>query len=152
MSYEQVVDWLLEKATQVDGCLISHLAPNAKGYIPVSIGGRTGEKWRANRLVFHIRCESVTKTDLILHSCDNRACINPEHLRKGTAKENTADMVSRGRARNGGKLKVTHRMFEIMQDLRVKGKTNVYIAQVLGISHETVRAYLNGKFTFSSGN
>lgn len=34
---------------------------------------------------------------LILHSCDNRWCVNPSHLREGTHKENTQDMMQRGR-------------------------------------------------------
>jgi hypothetical protein len=32
-----------------------------------------------------------------LHSCDNPGCVNPDHLRWGTAAENVADMVSRNR-------------------------------------------------------
>lgn len=32
-----------------------------------------------------------------LHSCDVSLCVNPEHLRWGTKKENTADMLRRGR-------------------------------------------------------
>lgn len=148
MTYEEVVDWLLSKATRQGECLVSHLAPNAKGYIPVGIGGRGGEKWRANRLVFHIKCEQLTKHDLVLHSCDNRACINPDHLRKGTAAENTADMLSRGRARNGGKTKVTYAMYLQMLSMRAKGYTNVRIGNTLNLSHETVRGYLNGKFSF----
>ena len=100
MTYEQVVDWLLQHAQSDGDCLISHLSTNAKGYVPVGIGGRQGEKWRAHRLVFHIRCQRVTKDDWVLHSCDNRRCINPAHLRIGTAADNTADMMNRARGAN----------------------------------------------------
>jgi hypothetical protein len=35
----------------------------------------------------------------VLHSCDTPACVNPAHLRAGTAKENVHDCISRGRFR-----------------------------------------------------
>jgi len=34
----------------------------------------------------------------ILHKCDNRKCVNPSHLWEGTAKDNTQDMLVKGRA------------------------------------------------------
>lgn len=33
----------------------------------------------------------------VLHDCDTRQCCNPEHLFLGTAKDNTDDMMSKGR-------------------------------------------------------
>lgn len=43
----------------------------------------------------------LTSENLVLHSCDNRACCNPHHLRIGTAKDNSMDMVHKGRSLAG---------------------------------------------------
>lgn len=33
----------------------------------------------------------LSSTDVIMHTCDNRICINPKHLEKGTIQTNNAD-------------------------------------------------------------
>ena len=41
--------------------------------------------------------EPLYPWDCVLHHCDNPPCGNPEHLFKGTKKQNTHDAISKGR-------------------------------------------------------
>jgi hypothetical protein len=41
----------------------------------------------------------TTEKPCVLHSCDNPPCANPRHLFAGTKKDNTQDMMSKGRHR-----------------------------------------------------
>lgn len=43
----------------------------------------------------------VPKGKCVLHDCDNRPCVRPSHLAKGTKAKNSRDMISRGRAATG---------------------------------------------------
>jgi hypothetical protein len=80
--------------------------PNNSGY------GSTyaeGAKHGAHRVAF---CKASGRTLasikglVVRHRCDNRLCINPEHLELGTHLDNMADMRSRGRCNNEAKASI----------------------------------------------
>ena len=74
-----------------------------QGYGQIWLGGTMVS---THRLVW---MQDHGHTDLfILHSCDTPACINIDHLRAGTAAENTRDMIERGRHVANGMEKRTH--------------------------------------------
>lgn len=41
------------------------------------------------------------KDAVVRHTCDNKRCINPQHLVLGTSQDNSTDMVNRGRSLRG---------------------------------------------------
>jgi len=54
-------------------------------------------KGLAHRYAWSLINGEIPKGMYVMHSCDNRKCINPEHLSIGTPKENTQDMVRKKR-------------------------------------------------------
>lgn len=60
-----------------------------------------GERWPSHRYSFRINVEEVNRkprkdrSDLVLHTCDNKRCINPDHLYLGSAKDNAIDNAAR---------------------------------------------------------
>ena len=50
-----------------------------------------------HRVSYEIYKGMIPHNMLVLHNCDNPKCCNPNHLRLGTHKDNTHDMIRRGR-------------------------------------------------------
>lgn len=144
---EAKVEELLANATYIHGgCLICHLAPNAKGYCPVGIGGRNGIKFRAHRLVYIVRKGPISPDLMALHTCDRRNCIQPDHIYAGTAAQNTVDMMERGRNSNGDGSKEEALKIETAKRIRLLlglNLSNREIARRLYLSPSTITNYLN---------
>ncbi len=59
----------------------------------------------------------------VLHTCDNRRCVNPDHLYLGTQSDNLHDMWSRGRRKhNGGAAKHGWKKVNQIRDLHATGR------------------------------
>lgn len=86
------------------GCWLWTARIDTKGYGVISRHGRT---LRAHRVSFERFVGPITDGLNVLHRCDVRPCVNPEHLFLGTIADNQRDMAAKGRAVNPQALK-TH--------------------------------------------
>ena len=78
-----------------DECWEWKASRKANGYGQIGIGRRAISS--AHRLSYFLHYGPIPDGASILHSCDNRACQNPRHLRPGSAADNYKDMVDRNR-------------------------------------------------------
>src|SRR6266702_1142454 len=56
-----------------------------------------------HRMSYEMQNGVIPDKKVVRHTCDVRHCVNPAHLVIGTAADNTADMLERGRAAYAGK-------------------------------------------------
>jgi hypothetical protein len=75
------------------GCWLWTGALNTKGYGQFP----TGSAYLVHRLAYRFAHGSVPHGRLVLHRCDVRSCVNPDHLFLGSALDNVADMIAKGR-------------------------------------------------------
>lgn len=69
-------------------------AKNQDGYGHFKVGNRAIS---AHRIAYVLKVGSIPTGVSILHSCDNRACVRPDHLFMGTQLDNVTDMMRKGR-------------------------------------------------------
>ena len=71
-------------------------ATSTSGYGVLQKGRRGEGLARAHRLSYEIHHGEIPEGKLILHSCDNKRCVNPDHLSVGDHSRNIKEAWERG--------------------------------------------------------
>ncbi len=104
-----------------------------------------GKMWYTHRLALHL--EGIdTSGHMVLHSCDNPRCCNPEHMRLGTHQENMRDMRSRGRQSRGEHRPAAKLTEQDILDIRaISGMSQRAIADQYGVTPTAINLIINRK-------
>lgn len=86
---------ILSKTKSEGDCLIFTGSGYNSGYGKTSVGFK--KKVGVHQASFLLHHGAYPENHLILHSCDNKRCVNPDHLRSGTQLDNMREMDKKGR-------------------------------------------------------
>lgn len=117
------------------GCYLWFGATNVDGYGRFNLNGKIEN---AHRAAFMQANGRIPAGMLVLHSCDNRACVNPEHLRLGSDADNAKDKIKR--------LRVPRKISDAdVEEIRAASGRYRDIADAYGISASYVSLIKDGK-------
>ena len=120
---------------------------NWNGYIEPNGYGHASYKnktIRAHRLSYFLFKDNTNVDLVICHSCNNRQCVNPEHLREDTRKSNSIDMVNSGNQ--------MQQKLSVEQVIEIKKRLinwypglNTELAKEYGVNNRTISGIKLGK-------
>jgi hypothetical protein len=118
-----------------DGCWEWTAGRFSSGYAQFSV-----KDWpfRAHRWLWEELNGPIQDGLLVMHKCDNRICVRPDHLRLGTHADNMADRQAKCRGafgRRNGRARLDE---DDVRAIRASGETHGLVACAFGVSRSLV--------------
>ncbi len=102
---------------------------------------------KAHRVSWRLHKGAIPEGKFVLHHCDNKMCVNPDHLYLGVHQDNIRDAVNRGQWKpHFGKANGMSRLNErAIRDIRSGRLSNSQFAEWYGVNRMTVWQIATGK-------
>lgn len=126
------------------GCWLFTGSENGRGYGLIGISGRSV---KAHRFAWESHNGAIPAGMHVLHKCDVRVCVNPDHLFIGTNYDNVQDKMAKGRvvAARGSKSSRAILTEDLVSVIRADPRSAPKLSVVLGVSPSAIRACRNGQ-------
>lgn len=145
---EKGKDVILEE--QPNGCMkcISH-CDDQDGYIRIRYKGKHE---RLFRVLYTLKYGEIPKGKVIRHLCNNSWCVNVNHLKIGTQKDNVRDMIISGHSNKGkpnikvqGSKNVMSKLSEQqVKEIYLSNLPNIQLSKIYGVSDVNI-GYIKNK-------
>jgi hypothetical protein len=121
---------------------------NGYGYLTQRVARGVFKSIRSNRAAWIAYRGDIPDGLHVLHRCDNRLCVNPDHLFIGTHAENMADMAAKGRHRKANPVGENAHLSKLT-DIQARyvlasNKKGSDLARELGVSRNCISALRTG--------
>ena len=154
MSKKTTPETFWRRVRKQEGCWEWQGATNSTGYGNLSFHGRAATAHRVAAFLSGLVQDVAAPRDrrstgFILHSCDNRRCCNPEHMRVGTYAANQLEAYARQRrtaykGESHANAKQTKESIMLIKDMHLHGVSQEAIARLLQVSQSGISKILLG--------
>lgn len=127
------------------GCWNWTHAVDKEGYGFVKLNNRME---RAHRVSYQMHVGNIDPGNVVMHKCDNPSCINPEHLKQGTHKENSQDASRKGRL-TSWKLTTDEKLEILYFDNKY---SSVYLSRIYNVTPSAIERLRRNRETFLQNN
>lgn len=113
------------------------------GYVRVPSGKQ--RYTRGHRMAYRLFCGDLKPGEWVLHSCGNPGCINPYHLRIGSAQDNADDAKRHGTTAREFRLPKTKLSDQDVREIRASSLRNYELCKIYAVSKSCISNIRTGK-------